>query len=98
MSVHMFWLAKRALEARWADLARAFMPAALLNAILLVALWLAEQTIPPGLKTSDALYVLFMAGVGGSVYAICFLYLPIPALATETSRWKSKLKLSRAAA
>lgn len=98
MSVHMFWLAKRALEARWADLARAFAPATLLNAILLAALWLAEQTLPAALKGTDALYVLAMAGVGGSVYAACFLYLPIPALATETSRWKSKLKLSRAAA
>jgi O-antigen/teichoic acid export membrane protein len=98
MSTHMFWLAKLSLKARWADLAHAFMPAALLNAILAAALWLADQLIPPHLQSIGALYVLLMAAVGGLVYALCFLYLPIPALAAETSRWKIKLKLAKATA
>lgn len=98
MSIHMFWLAKRSLKARWSDLGRAFMPAALLNGILLATLWLAERLVPPHVHAVDALYVLFMATVGGLVYALCFLYLPIPALAAETARWKVKLKLARAAA
>jgi O-antigen/teichoic acid export membrane protein len=98
MSIHMFWLAKLSLKARWADLAHAFMPAALLNAILAVALWLTDHLIPLHLQSIDTLYVLLMAAVGGLVYALCFLYLPIPALAAETSRWKIKLKLAKATA
>lgn len=98
MSIHMFWLAKQSLRARWIDLARAFTPAALLNAILAAALWLAQQLVPPPVHANDALYVLFMAGTGGLVYALCFLYLPIPALAAETSRWKVRLKLAKSPA
>lgn len=98
MSIHMFWLAKLSLEARWADLAHAFMPAALLNAMMVLSLWLADQLIPPHIQAIDALYVLIMAIVGGLVYASCFLYLPIPALAAETTRWKVKLRLAKAPA
>lgn len=98
ITVHMFWLAKQALNARWGDLARAFAPAALLNVILAAALGIAELFVPPTIRAVGPLYVLLMASVGGLVYAACFLYLPIPALAKETTRWKIKLKLSRATA
>jgi len=94
----MFWLAKQSLDARWIDLARAFMPATLLNAILIGTLWLANRVIPPSIQSVDALYVLCMAAAGGLVYAICFLYLPITALASETDRWKIRLKLAKAPA
>jgi len=96
ITLHMFWLAKRSLDARWIDLARAFMPATLLNAILIGTLWLANHAIPPSIQSVDALYVLFMTAAGGLVYAICFLYLPIPALASETDRWKARLRLMKA--
>lgn len=96
ITVHMFWLAKLSLDAHWGDLARAFMPAALLNAILLATLWLADRFIPSSIQSVDALYVLLMTAVGGPVYALCFLYLPIPALASETARWKVRLKLAKA--
>lgn len=98
MSTHMFWLAKLSLDARWADLARAFTPAALLNTILASTLWIADRLVPPSIQSVDALYILFMAAAGGLAYAVCFLYLPIPALASETSRWKVKLKLTKAPA
>ncbi len=97
MSTHLFWLAKLSLKARWADLARAFMPAALLNAILVAALWLADQVIPAHVQSVDGLYVLIMSTVGGLVYTVSFLYLPIPALAAETLRWKTKLRLAKVA-
>jgi O-antigen/teichoic acid export membrane protein len=96
MGIHMFWLAKQSLDARWADLARAFMPAALLNTLLVIALWLADRLIPSHLQSVDALYVLLMTTVGGLVYALFFLYLPIQALSAETARWKVKLKLAKA--
>ncbi|MDO9008264.1 MAG: lipopolysaccharide biosynthesis protein [Thiobacillus sp.] len=95
MTIHMFWLAKLSLNARWFDLARAFIPAAILNTILLATLWLADRAIPVSIQSVDALYVLVMAAVGGLVYALCFLYLPIPALVTETARWKGRLKLAK---
>lgn len=95
MSIHMFWLAKQSLRARWIDLARAFTPAALLNAILAAALWFVDWLIPPSVQAIDALYVLLMSGTGALVYALAFLYLPIPALTAETSRWKIKLKLAK---
>jgi O-antigen/teichoic acid export membrane protein len=98
MGTHMFWLAKQSLKARWADLARAFMPAALLNVILVATLGIAEQFVPSTIRAIGPLYVLLMATVGGLVYAACFLYLPIPVLATETARWKIKLKLTKATA
>ena len=98
LTLHMFWLAKQSLDARWIDLARAFMPATLLNAILIGTLWLANRVIPPSIQSVDALYVLCMAAAGGLVYAICFLYLPITALASQTDRWKIRLKLAKAPA
>jgi len=98
LTLHMFWLAKRSLDARWSDLVRAFIPAALLNAILFATLWLADRVMPPAIHSIDALYVLSMGAAGGLVYAICFLYLPIPALTSETARWKIRLKLAKAPA
>lgn len=98
ITVHMFWLAKRSLDARWVDLTRAFVPAALLNVILLGTLWGVDHFIPPSIQSVDALYVFVMAAAGGAVYTLCFLYLPIPALASETTRWKIRLKLAKAPA
>lgn len=98
ITVHMFWLAKQSLDARWVDLVHAFVPAALLNAILLGTLWGVDHFIPPSIQSVDALYIFVMAAVGGAVYALCFLYLPIPALASETTRWKIRLKLAKAPA
>jgi len=94
ISTHMFWLTRQSLKARWSDLAHAFMPAALLNAILVAALWLTDQAIPPQVQAIDALYIALMGAVGGLVYLMFFLYLPIKALAGETTRWKIKLKLA----
>lgn len=95
MSLHMFWLAKQSLKACWSDLAHALMPAVLLNAMLVLTLWLADQLIPPHIQAVGALYVLLMAVIGGLVYTLCFLYFPIQSLAAETTRWKIRLKLAK---
>jgi len=94
MSIHMFWLARQCLHARWRDLGRAFAPALLLNGLLVAALWLVDAGLPPAFRSNGPLYVILMATAGGLVYALCFLYLPIPALASEAARWKTKLRLS----
>lgn len=98
VSVHIFWLARRSLDARWRDLARAFAPAVLLNALLIATLWLVDQLLPASVRALDALYVLAMAAAGGLVYALAFLYLPLHELAAERTRWKVKLRLARPAA
>jgi O-antigen/teichoic acid export membrane protein len=97
MSAHLFLLAKQSLNARWRDLGRAFLPAALLNSVLVATLWLGDHLIPPELRQINALYVVLMAGMAAPVYALCFLYLPIPALAGEAARWKTRLRLAPAA-
>ena len=94
MSIHMFWLAKTALKARWSDLARAFHPAFVLNFALVAALIATETALPDTVRSTDWLYVLIMTMVGGTVYGVCFLYLPLPALATEAQRWKVRLRLA----
>lgn len=94
MCIHMFWLAKEALRARWSDLLRAFAPAFALNIILLGALFGTEAFLPAPVRTNPALYVLAMTAVGGTLYTLCFLYLPIPALTSEAQRWKVRLKLA----
>ncbi len=94
MSIHMFWLAKRALKARWLDLARAFLPAVALNAVLVATLLVVDLFIPPHIKAVDALYILIMTTVGGLAYALCFLYFPIGALTSEALRWKVRLRLA----
>lgn len=93
MSIHMFWLARRSLQARWRDLGRAFVPALLLNGMLAAVLWLVDAGLPDALRSNGPLYVILMATAGGLVYALGFLYLPIPALASESARWKIKLRL-----
>jgi len=98
MAIHMFWLAKQALEARWVELFRAFLPAVVLNLILICVLFAMDVLLPSGIRQHPALYVLSMAAMGGAVYALCFLYLPIPALSTEAQRWKVRLKLAPAVA
>lgn len=92
-SVFMLRLALSALRASWSSTLGALGPAALLNAILASALWLVERALPQVLREHDLLHVVTVGGFGALVYALCALLLPIPALATERSRWLGKLRL-----
>lgn len=93
--LHIHWLAIRRLRARWSSYLRALTPAAILNMILVMVLFALDQVLPAGLRNQDLAYLFVMAGGGGLVYALCFLYLPMPSLKTEQQRWKTKLRLKR---
>lgn len=86
-------LAIRCLKSRWRDFAVALMPAALLNGILALTLYLADMAYT---GMHDLVYVAAMACTGGAVYGLSFLYLPLAALQTEQIRWKDRLGLLRA--
>ncbi len=75
------------------ELGRALKPAVILNFILLVALWIADSVLRTQTSYGASGYLIIMLAVGVSLYTICLLYLPIPALAKEAVRWKTRLKL-----
>jgi len=87
-AIYMHSLAISCLRARWYDFVRALAPAALLNTILAASLYLASQSLPDNLLSSDLIHVVVMTAIGGSVYAFCFLFLPIRALTSEQQKWK----------
>lgn len=97
MSVLMTRLAVRELQLRVRDLWRAVRPVLLLNTLLAVGLWFAHTSVLARYEQQHALYLFSMAAVGGALYTLCFLYLPIAALASEAQRWKSRLHLPGAA-
>jgi hypothetical protein len=74
---------------RISDLARALSPALVLSGLLLVAL-VATHTVLGALgSVAPLFYLLGMTSVGGIVYGTAFLFLPIRALESEQTRWKS---------
>lgn len=95
MAAAMAGLAMRELRVRVRDMARALRPSLLLNAILFVALAGVDATVGAAARHAGAaIYVLVMAAAGGLVYGGCFLFLPVPQLATEAARWKARLRLT----
>jgi peptidoglycan biosynthesis protein MviN/MurJ (putative lipid II flippase) len=90
----MLRLALRCLKAKWRESLRALVPAAILNALLAFTLYMLEQFVPPEWLAHDFVNIAIMGMVGGLIYAGALLYFPIPALAAERLRWKSKLRLS----
>jgi O-antigen/teichoic acid export membrane protein len=95
-SILMASIACRELHTTISELFVAIRPALLLNSILMFSLALAHISALSGYKTSQpALYLAAMTAVGAIVYGFCFLYLPVPQLATEAHRWKRKMHLAR---
>lgn len=94
-ALHLYWLATRCLRAHLGQFLQAIAPAAVLNIVLALTLSLAGYSIPESLRQNDLAYVALMAGLGGAVYSLCFLYLPSTALHAEQQRWKTKLRLVR---
>lgn len=92
--LYMFWLALKCLQAKWMHGLRALIPAALLNALLALALYLIQQLLPSEWRTNDFVYIAIMGTAGSLIYAGGLLYFPIPSLAAERFRWKSKLRLN----
>ena len=91
---HLYWLATRCLRAHIGHFLRAVAPAALLNTLLALTLYLADLGMPDSLRQHDFLYLGCMGMAGSLIYGLAFLYLPIASLHTERQRWKIKLKLA----
>lgn len=91
-AAHMFWLASRSLRSGLPDLIRALTPALILNCLLFAVLFLVDSQIPAGTRANPAAYLFIMVACGGLTYAAAFLFLPIPALASEALRWKQRMR------
>lgn len=92
-TVHMYALAARCLHARSWQLLLAMGPATLLNTVLACVLLVVDRSLADAVRHSNLRYLAVMTGTGAATYALCFLYLPIPALKTEQQRWKQRLRL-----
>ena len=91
--VLMAHLVNRCLNSQFGRLAKCLMPGILLNLLLCGALLLANFLFPDNLReTQPMVYSIIMFGVGVTVYASAFLFVPIPALASEVSRWKERAR------
>lgn len=89
---HMYSLASSALQTSMRALFAAVRGALLLNALLTLAL-LAARAAQPAIVSQGALaYLLYMGAVGGTVYLVAFLTIPIPSLRSEVERWKRSLR------
>lgn len=94
MAWRMYGLAGRCVRTRRGDLGRALAPALVLNAILLAMFALVHSLLPAGLDAdAPGLYLAAAGGACALAYTIAFLALPIPALATEATRWRTLLRL-----
>lgn len=90
--LHMYQLCVRCLGVRWRDLAEALAPAAML-ALIMIAAALALEAFARSLPA-----LAHLAIVGGSsvaIYGLCFLFLPIPALLDERSKWRARIPFLR---
>jgi len=93
---HMYLLAIQCIPARLIDLLRALGPGVLLNAIMLGALIISDALFLSDYRQeSPSIYLLTSIGIGGLAFSLAFLFLPIPAIAEESQRWKKLLRLSR---
>jgi O-antigen/teichoic acid export membrane protein len=93
-TMHLGWLARQCLSASLWDLLRALFPGLLLNGMLLCVLFILDVWGFDNVRgDSPLVYLVSMSAIGAASYVAAFLYLPIPALASESTRWKKLLRL-----
>jgi len=86
-----YFLVYRTIPTRIRELIAAITPGLSLNALLFGFLALIDQGLAPYKATAPIVYLAIMSLLGGGFYAALFLYLPIPALHAEASRWRQKI-------
>lgn len=91
LAIHSYWLVHRTLPTRVGDLIRAAAPGLSLSTLLLVVLALSDLVLGERKTATPLLYLLVMSFCGGLFYTAAFLFIPIPALQTEATRWRQKL-------
>jgi O-antigen/teichoic acid export membrane protein len=92
LSAHFYWLVYKTLPTRAGDLLRAVTPGLILSGLLFAVLALTDAALGSLRTGSPFLYLMTMSGIGGLSYTAAFLYIPFPALKSESSRWRQKLQ------
>ena len=81
----------RTIPTRVIELVRAIAPGLKLNTLLFLVMAFTDS-LTGGLRTTDPLlYLLIMVIPAPLVYLTAFLLLPIPALQSESVRWRQKI-------
>jgi O-antigen/teichoic acid export membrane protein len=94
-TTHFYLLANQCYRARLSELVAAVGPTLLLNAILIAVLVALDLILPTGMREhSQKTYLVICALTGGLAYAVAFLFLPLPSLASEALRWKKLIRLA----
>lgn len=91
LALHFYALVPRVLPTRLADLVRSLGPGLMLGGLMFAVLALAHFGMRGMHVDAPAVYLSVMAVCGGLCYGAAFLLLPIPALQTESARWRQRL-------
>jgi O-antigen/teichoic acid export membrane protein len=91
LAVHLYSYALQALPSRASDLMRAATPGLSLGALQFAVLALVHHFLAPSPQHHPGLYLLVMCVCGGLCAAAAFLWLPLPALRSETERWRRQV-------
>jgi len=90
-TVCLYTLVYRTISTRVMDLVRAIIPGFKLNTLLFLVLAFTDSLTGELRTTYPSIYILFMVIPGPLVYLAAFLLLPIPALQSESVRWRQKI-------
>jgi teichuronic acid exporter len=90
-TMYFYTLVYRTIPTRIMELVRAITPGLKLNSLLFLVLALTDSLTGELRKTDPALYILLMVIPGLLAYMGAFLLLPIPALQSESVRWRQKI-------
>ncbi len=89
--IYFYILVYKTIPTRITDLLKAVTPGVLLNVLLFGVLAITDSLFH-GLKPTDpSLYLLVMVFSGSFVYLMLFLFVPVAALESEVTRWRSKI-------
>ena len=87
-------LVRKCLKSSLVQLARSVIPGTLLSLLLCGTLLAIDLVLPTKFSDIHPLpYILITSACGSLIYVLAFLFIPIPALASEVSRWNKTVRL-----
>ncbi len=90
----MYILVRQAIHNRLHELVTAIFPGLLLNAIMLIALFIISALLPTNFKITNPAYYLAITVIGGATtYAMAFLFIPIKSISQESARWRKLIRI-----
>jgi O-antigen/teichoic acid export membrane protein len=94
-TAHMYWLVKQCVRVTATEVFQSLRPALILNTSLVIVLVALSAALPSELaQAHPGTYSLACAAFGSIAYGVGFLFLPLPAIASESLRWKRMLRLA----